>query len=181
MTPSITDHTAGQARANTHYAWSWSHITWTAPVSRRTAIPRNSHHLMCLLESPLSGYCSVCVNYSNELQRMAEQELRMESVSNLIDIYHKDSIQVLNLHGFLYILFVHFKLYFWYWWKKLFILGPTFGDTKSLGTKQTQVKPNANRGCPIELTSQIQPQVTIFVPKILQEPHLKKCKWVIAW
>ena len=79
---------------------------------------------------------------------------------NSIDIHHKNSIQVLNQHGInckfwlchsKYILEIDDKL--------IVVLGTTFRNRKSLGekkhTNKTKVKPNANRGCPIELTTHI--------------------------
>ena len=42
----------------------------------------------------------------------------------------------------------------------LLVIGTPFRDMKSLETKQTQIKPDANRGFPIELASHIQPQLS---------------------
>ena len=65
--------------------------------------------------------------------------------------------------------FVHFgcalQFIFWKFMKKLMlVLGHPFRDRKSLETKQTQVKPNANRGWPIKLVNHIRPQLTRLCP-----------------
>ena len=41
--------------------------------------------------------------------------------------------------------------------------------------KQTQIKPNANRGWPIKPVNHIWPQLT--VPKFFLDPYLTKCRW----
>ena len=46
----------------------------------------------------------------------------------------------------------------------LLVVGPPFRDRKSLETKQTQVKPNANRGWPIKPVNHIRPQLTRLCP-----------------
>ena len=48
--------------------------------------------------------------------------------------------------------------------KMLLVLGPPFRDRKSLETKKTQVKPNANRGWLIKLVNHIRPQLTRLCP-----------------
>ena len=45
------------------------------------------------------------------------------------------------------------------------VLGPPFIDRKSLGTKQTEDKPNANRGWSIKLVNYIQPQLNRLCQK----------------
>ena len=46
----------------------------------------------------------------------------------------------------------------------LLVLGPPFRNRKSLETKQTQVKPKANRGWPIKPVNRIIPQLTRLCP-----------------
>ena len=75
----------------------------------------------------------------------------IEDFSNFIDIWMD--------------FFVDFRcarqMIFWKWMKKLLlVLEPPFRDRKSLGTKQTQVKPNVNRCWPIRLVNYIQPQLS---------------------
>ena len=48
--------------------------------------------------------------------------------------------------------------------KLLFVLGPLLRGRKSLETKQTQVKPNANRGWPIKPVNHIRPELTRLCP-----------------
>ena len=57
--------------------------------------------------------------------------------------------------------------------KLLLLLGPPFRDRKSLETKQTQVKPNANRGWPIKLVNHIRPQQTRLCPNSSWTPTSK--------
>ena len=61
-----------------------------------------------------------------------------------------------------YVVFVCvLQMTFWTSIKKIIgIIGPLSKEGKYLGTKKTQVKPNANRSCPIGLTIHIQPQLT---------------------
>ena len=67
---------------------------------------------------------------------------------------------------------------FWKLMKKLLlVLGPPFRDRKSLETKQTQVKPNANKGWPIKPVNHIRPQLTRMCPNSSWTPHLIKCRW----
>ena len=47
----------------------------------------------------------------------------------------------------------------------LLVLWPHFKDRKSRETKQTQVKPNENRGWPIKPVNHIKPQLNRFCPK----------------
>ena len=94
------------------------------------------------------------------------RKLQIEDISSFTDICPTNSIQVWNLHGFLYrfwlcpsnhILKINEENCCWYW--------DPFKDRKPLRTKQTQVKPNANRGCPIKLANHIQPQLRKLCPK----------------
>ena len=48
--------------------------------------------------------------------------------------------------------------------KKILVLGPLLRDRGSLGTKQTQVKSNANRCWRIKLVNHIQPQLSRLCP-----------------
>ena len=58
------------------------------------------------------------------------------------------------------------QITFWKLMKILLLLpGLSFKDKNSLGTKQTQVEPNANRGWPIKLDNHIQPQLSRLCPK----------------
>ena len=60
---------------------------------------------------------------------------------------------------------------FWFWhWK------PLFRDRKSLRTEQSQVIPNANRGCPTGLTSHIKLQLSRPWQKIVGQPS-QKLQW----
>ena len=56
-------------------------------------------------------------------------------------------------------------------------MGPPFRDRKSLETKQTQVKPNANRDWPIKNGQAHQTAANQIVPKFFLDPHLTKCIW----
>ena len=51
--------------------------------------------------------------------------------------------------------------------------GTLVRDRKPLGTKQTQVKPNANRGWPIKLVNHAQPQLSRLCPKSSWTPPHK--------
>ena len=59
------------------------------------------------------------------------------------------------------------------WWKMVLVLGPSSRDRKSLGTQQTQVKPNANRGWPIKLANHIQPHLSRLCGKSSGTPPHK--------
>ena len=96
---------------------------------------------------------------------------KIEDISNLINIYHTNSIQVLNLHGFLYRFWLCLQTIPWKLITKLvLVLGSPFRDRKCLGTKQTQVKTNANRDRSIKLDNHIQPQLNRWCPKSSWSP-----------
>ena len=83
---------------------------------------------------------------------------RIEDISNFINIFHANYIQVLNMHGY----FGDFRGVLQMEFRKLMkkmglVLEPLFKDRKVLWTKQTQLKSNAKRGWPIELVNHIQP------------------------
>ena len=103
---------------------------------------------------------------------------QIEDICNFIVICRTKSIEVLNLHGFL----CKFKWYFENWWKKLvLVLGPLFRDGKSLGTEQTQIKPNTNRGWPIKLVNHIQPQLNRLCQKSSRTPFSQNSDGAPPW
>ena len=106
----------------------------------------------CIVDMGLV-HCGICVTgllplypslhqlLPREHQRDYWRKQRMQKVSNLINICHTNSIQILNLHIFfyIYILFVFFKWYFghyqiflcWYW-------GPHFKARKFHSPEQSK-------------------------------------------
>ena len=106
---------------------------------------------------------------------------RMVGISNFIDICRTNPtnpVDVLNLSGFFVLFGCVIQLIFWKIMNKMvMVLGPSFRDRKSLGIKQTQVKPNVNRDCLLELASHIQTAGKQIVWKMLLDPHHTKCRW----
>ena len=80
----------------------------------------------------------------------------MEEVPNLINISPREPIQVLNLHGFLKILRLSFKWYFWQKWKiPMLVLESHTKDRKSTRDKENIGNPKVNRGYPPLTTNRI--------------------------
>ena len=133
-------------------------IAWTTTVIKRTAVPRSSFHY-CLCVN--ADWVATAVFSFITPHRTSKDEWRkpqIEDYSNFINICRTNSIQVLNLHGFLCRLWLcHSNGILKIKEKMLLALGPSFRDRASLGIKQTQIKPNANRGLPIKLVNHIQP------------------------
>ena len=78
------------------------YITWTTAVSHTTAVPHSSYHLLCMVEWSLGGHCCVCINHSAQnFKGWLTKTLKREDISNFINICRTNSIQALNLRGFL--------------------------------------------------------------------------------
>ena len=109
----------------------------------------------------LSGHCCVFI-YHPAQDFKGWLKKTPEDFSNFINICRTNSIQVLNLHGFLC------RLWLYHSNDILKIKEKNAVGTGTLfqrqGTKQTQIKPNANRGLPIKLVNHIQPQLSRFCP-----------------
>ena len=137
--------------------WSgcyFSNISWIRAVRHRTAVPHSSYQLRCMLEWSVSGHCTVCINHSAQnLKRWLSKTVNRRRF-HLINICCKNSIQVLNLHGFLCRFWLCHSIYILKIIEKLLlVLGPHFRVRKSPETIQTQVKPNANRDWPMQPTT----------------------------
>ena len=120
-----------------------------------------------MLEWSLSGHCSVCINHSAQnFKGWPKKKTQIEDRSNFTKIFRTISIRFLNLHGFIYrfwlcpsngILKINEK--------NAVCTGTPYRDRRCLGTKRTQVKPNANRGWSIKLVNHIQLQLSRLCPK----------------
>ena len=129
-----------------------------------------------MLEWSLSGHCSVCINHSAQNCKGWLRKTLNRRHSILINTCRTNSIQVLNLHGFLcrfwlcpsiYILKMNEKL--------LFVLGAPCRDISGnqANTNKTQCKLRLahNTGRPHQTAADH------IVPKFFLDPHLTKCRW----
>ena len=141
-------------------------IAWTTTVTQRTAVPRSSFHYCLCVNADWVATAVFSFITPHRTSKDDRRKSQIDDFSNLIDIFRTNSIQVLNLHGFLCRLgLCHSNDILKIKEKKLLALGPSFRDRESLGTKQTQIKPNANKGLPIKPVNHIQPQLSRLCPK----------------
>ena len=135
-------------------------------MRHRTAVPQRYYHLLCMLEWSLSGHCSVCINHSAQ---NFKGWLGKTLNGRHFHLYLYFSYKLHSSFKPAWIFFVDFgsalQVIFLKLMKKMMlVLGPRFRDRKSLETKQTQVKPNANRGWPIKPVDHIWLQLTGLRP-----------------
>ena len=151
-------------------------------------MPHISRHLLCMLEWLLSGHSSVCVNHSTRnfkgWLKKTPNRWHFQLYRYLAYRLHSGLKPAWVLYGFglcrsNHILEINEK--------NVLVTRSPSRDRESLGTKQTQAKPNANRGWPIKPAKYIQTQLSRLCPNLSGlQPHNMQmghshCQIVLKW